>query len=393
MPSASSLQPSPPVLHCIGLISGTSMDAIDAALVAFTDSGAKPVSATSWPLEEPVQRQLRALGPDAPLREVAALDRRLGHMFAQAALAVLKRSGMRAAQVTAIGSHGQTVLHGTEDGEPCTVQIGDPNIIALQTGMVTVADFRRMDLAAGGEGAPLAPAFHAWQFGDTSLPQRSIVNIGGMANLTVLPGKGSGGDVVGFDTGPGNVLLDEWIRHCRDLPMDRDGAWAATGKAREPLLQQMLTDEYFSRPPPKSTGRERFNLSWLQKHLDNHNHKNGVAPQDIQATLLRLSVETIAGAVRRHAPSCSELLVCGGGMHNREFMQVLAAALPGLALYSTGQRGLEPDYVEAVAFAWLARRRILALPGNLPSVTGARRSVLLGGIYDPHSGGSGAGRA
>jgi len=391
MSGAPSLRPSPPVLHCIGLISGTSMDAIDAALVAFTDSGAEPVSATSWPLEETVKRQLRALGPDTPLREVAILDRRLGHMFAQAALAVLKRSGMRAAQVTAIGSHGQTVLHGTEDDEPCTVQIGDPNIIALQTGMVTVADFRRMDLAAGGEGAPLAPAFHAWQFGDTSLPQRSIVNIGGMANLTVLPGKGGGGDVVGFDTGPGNVLLDEWIGHCRGLPMDRGGAWAATGKAHESLLQEMLTDEYFSRPPPKSTGRERFNLSWLQTHLDKR--KNGAAPQDIQATLLRLSAETIAGAVRRYAPSCSELLVCGGGAHNRELMQALAAALPGLALCSTGQRGLEPDYVEAVAFAWLAQRRILALPGNLPSVTGARQSVLLGGIYDPHSGGSGAGRA
>jgi anhydro-N-acetylmuramic acid kinase len=366
-------------VYYIGLLSGTSMDAVDAALVSFEGDTCDVIHYLQHPMPADLRLSLRDAGPEMTLGVASGLDARLGELFAEAALAVANAAGIRPAQITAIGSHGQTILHCPETGSANSLQVGDPNRIAQRTGIVTVADFRRMDMAAGGQGAPLAPAFHAWRFRRPGLC-RAVVNIGGIANISVLPAQ-QDAPVIGFDSGPGNVLMDGWIHAETGKEMDRDGRWASTGLCQEGLLSLMLADPYLSAPPPKSTGREHFNMAWLRDCI----RKSGaqISPVDVQATIAELTCRTIADATRQHASDATEVLVCGGGVHNGFLMARLREHLVPRDVRSTAESGLDPDAVEAVTFAWLARCRLRGDPGNLPSVTGARQAALLGAIYEP----------
>ena len=360
-----------------GLISGTSMDGIDAALFRFGEHRCETIATLSVAYPDPLRNELLAAmsAPDTlHIDDIAQLDQQVGWRFRDAANTLFDAAGVAASDVRAIGSHGQTLRHRTEAEFPFSMQIGDPNVIAQGTGVTTVADFRRRDIAAGGEGAPLTPAFHAWLFSQAG-PTRCVLNLGGIANLTVLPA--SAGDAIGFDTGPANTLMDAWIRACRQLPYDEGGEWARSAPPDKALLRRLQADDYFMQKPPKSTGFERFNLDWLRDALA------GTALSDVQvqSTLMALTVSTIADAVRHHAADCSELLACGGGVHNDELMARLRSALDPLPVTPTTDHGLDPDFVEAAAFAWLAHRTLQNEPGNLPSVTGASHRVVLGGIY------------
>lgn len=366
----------------VGLLSGTSVDAIDAALFHVTSTGIRVEGTLAVPMPAGLRASLLHLAEcaDAPLDEVGLLDRRLGISFADAALQLLARTGTPPHAVRAIGSHGQTIRHRPpRDGDPgFSWQIGDPHTIAEKTGICTVADFRRRDIAAGGQGAPLAPGFHQWAFSSPSR-DRVVLNIGGMANISVLPA--AGGAVHGFDTGPGNALLDAWHQRHRREAFDRDGAWARLGQVDTPLLEQLLAHPYFSAPAPKSTGREEFNLAWI----DSFAATAALRPQDVQATLAALTVDSIASAISRAIPTGGEVLVCGGGVHNDWLMQQLRTRLSPRAVRDTGDLGIDPDWVEAALFAWLAYRTLNGLPGNLPDVTGAHHRVPLGCIH-PGSG-------
>lgn len=360
----------------IGLISGTSADGIDAVLMEFTP--APRITATHFsPYPDSVRERVlqisRGQHKSDPLDELGGLDVELGELFAAAALALLEESGTAASQVRAIGSHGQTVRHRPRARHPFTTQIADPNVIAARTGIAVAADFRRRDVALGGQGAPLLPAFHRVAFADAS-EERVLANIGGIANITLLPPVG---EVRGFDTGPGNVLMDLWSQEHLGAPYDKHGDFAAGGKLDEGLLAALLADGYFSAPPPKSTGPEHFKRSWLDAALAGKK----LAPRDVLATLSELTARSIADAVHKHARAAKKLYVCGGGAHNLHLMTRLAADLPGVAVASTEALGIHPDWVEAAGFAWLARETLEARPGNLPSVTGAGKSTVLGAIY------------
>ncbi len=363
----------------VGLISGTSMDGVDAVLVDLSGPPPRLLSALKQEIPAALRQELLALcqsGDDELLR-LSRLDTRLGELFADAALAVLEAAGVPSSRIHAIGSHGQTIRHYPDPGIRQSLQIADPNIIAEVTGIATVADFRRRDMAAGGQGAPLVPAFHAAVLHRPGV-ERVALNIGGLANVTVLP-AGRDRPVTGFDTGPGNTLLDAWIQEHLGTELDEDARWAATGQVQQPLLEGLLADPYFTQPPPKSTGREYFNLRWLRRNLgalEGH-----VPPEDIQATLAALTAETVTRAVDAYAPQTQEILVCGGGVHNPLLMQLLAMASPSRRVTTTLDFGLDPDWVEAVAFAWLAKRTLDGRPGNLPAVTGARHPVVLGAIH------------
>ncbi len=362
----------------LGLMSGTSMDAADAALVDFSADQPKLIATQHTPLTAELRTALLALCVPGPneIEHMAELDARLGELFADSALELLKKSGVKPVQVHAIGSHGQTVRHQPSGPYPFSLQIGNPALIAQRTGITTVADFRRADIAAGGQGAPLAPAFHNAVFRSAE-HDRAVVNIGGIANITILHADPSQ-DVRGFDTGPGNVLLDAWAERHLGKRMDEDGRFAASGKVHEGLLSTLLNDDYFSLAPPKSTGREHFNIAWLDAALKNHGN---ISAQDVQATLCELSAASIAEAILRYAPGTKEVLVCGGGAHNAHLMQRLRACLKPCSVESTEKHGINPDWVEAMAFAWLAKQTLEGKPGNLPAVTGAKRAVVLGGIY------------
>lgn len=363
----------------IGLISGTSMDGIDAALVHIAGAGRLSFEhGRTWPLPGPLQNELHALcqpGGNDELRRMMGLDRALGEAFATAVEAILQDTGVPARAITAVGSHGQTLRHYPEAGLHSTLQVGDPNIIAERTGITTVADFRRRDMAAGGEGAPLAPAFHQFFLGRGPV-RRAVLNLGGIANLTLLEAAGG---PMGFDCGPANTLMDRWTRRHLGKSLDRDGRWAATGRVIPECLELLLADPYLDRPPPKSTGREYFNLEWLETRLGEALHHHGAA--DIQATLTALTAESVARALKRWGQAVEEVLVCGGGVHNPVLMKALAGALAGRRVASMAEAGLDPDYVEAAAFAWLAHRTLAGEPGNAPAVTGARHPVVLGAIY------------
>lgn len=367
----------------LGLISGTSADGIDAALVRF-EPRARVVAAQTTPYPAAVRERILALATGdgtIELDDFGRLDVQIGECFAAAALALLDRADVAAAEVYAIGSHGQTLRHRPDGAHPFTLQIGDASVIAERTGVVTVADFRRADVAAGGQGAPLLPALHAAMFADPHLP-RAILNLGGIANLTLLPAFtpefATGSEVLGFDTGPANCLLDAWAARHLGTARDDNGAWAASGRVNQPLLERWLDDAYFAAPPPKSTGREVFNLAWLDARLP-----PDIAPTDIQATLLSLSARSIAVALRPHGPC--EVYACGGGVHNTALMDALRSELCAqsstLVFDTTAALGIDPDFVEAAGFAWLARARLRNQPGNLPSVTGARGARVLGAIY------------
>lgn len=360
----------------IGLMSGTSMDGIDAAVVRWR-AGDIPetLAAETFPIDEALRSRLRRLGPESPLSSVADCDAILAEAFAAAALAVSKSAGIAPASVDAIGSHGQTIWHAPDRDPPASIQIGDPNRIAERTGMTVVSDFRRRDLAAGGQGAPLAPLFHAALFPGTST--RAIVNIGGIANVSWI-GGGSERTVSGFDIGPGNTLLDACYRehHPGGAAFDRDGHWASTARADEALLQRLMGDPFFTRRPPKSTGPEHFNMAWLQQH-GAHRHAGAV----VQATLLELTARTIADALSHSPGPAQQILICGGGAANAALMRRLAEHCAPLPVQDTGAVGVDPDYVEAVGFAWLARQALAGARSSLPTVTGCRHPVPLGSIH------------
>lgn len=358
----------------LGLMSGTSVDGIDAALLE-TRPNLRIVAARTAALPACLRDQILKLAqPRAalPLNTLGSLDVALGKQFALAALALLEQASIAPGQVRAIGSHGQTICHAPHGPSPFTMQIGDPTVIAEVTGIPTVADFRRADVAAGGQGAPLLPAFHAAALADAS-KTRVVLNLGGIANLTILR---PGAAVTGFDSGPANCLLDAWAQRHLGRSRDDDGVWAATGHVDAQLLARWLDDPYFHAAPPKSTGREYFNLDWAALHVAT---AQGAA--NAQATLLALTVRSVSDALQRHAPDAAELLVCGGGIHNSALIQALRDAVAPLPLYSTARFGLDPDHVEAAGFAWLACQRLLGKPGNLPSVTGAAGPRQLGAIY------------
>jgi anhydro-N-acetylmuramic acid kinase len=374
----------PPSGLYLGLISGTSADGIDAALVRF-QAGAEPtrcelVLGRTYAWNEALRERLVALGQGGDARsleELGTLDIQVAEAFADAARALIDEAGVSAGDVQALGSHGQTVRHrpagARYDGQhPFTWQIGDGAVIAERSGIATVADFRRRDVAAGGHGAPLMPAFHAALLHSPD-EDRAALNLGGIANFTLLPARG---EVRGFDTGPANCLMDAWALRHLGQAFDADGAFAAQGQIDTALLARLLDEPWFAQPPPKSTGREQFQLAWVQSRLS-----GGEQPQDVQASLLELSAITIADALRAHQPATKRVLVCGGGVRNRALLDRLAAQLPGVVVESTTAFGLDPDFVEAMGFAWLARQTVAGLPGNLPSVTGARGLRVLGTVH------------
>ena len=364
----------------IGLMSGTSADGIDAALVRFgggesTPLRAEVLAAVTLPWNPDVRARLVWLGQGGSLDsldELGTLDAQVGEAFAEAALAVLAEAGIDAREVAAIGSHGQTVRHRPYLKHPFSLQIGDAGRIVERSGITTVADFRRRDIAAGGHGAPLLPALHHALLHDPG-EDRAVLNLGGIANLTLLP---RAGNVRGFDTGPANALMDLWCHEHTGRPYDEGGAWGATGEVDADLLGRLLDDAWFAAPPPKSSGREHFQRAWLAPRL-----RGDESAVDVQATLRELTARTIADALCATQPQTQRLLVCGGGVRNPMLLDALREAMPGITIASTVEHGLDPDHVEAMGFAWLARQTLLGLPGNRASVTGAAGPRVLGAIY------------
>ncbi len=352
------------------------MDAIDAALVNIDDD-VEVIAYEQFPIEPDLQTTLRAVNSDISISDASELDYKLGEMFANAVHQILKSSHVSEGEVVAIGNHGQTILHLPNSKYPRTIQLGDPNIIALRTGITTVSDFRRADMAAGGQGAPLAPIFHNWKFRSVDV-ERIVLNLGGMANITVLPADPDA-NITGFDSGPGNALLDAWIQKHKASEYDDDGEWALSGTANHQLLERFLADDYFILAPPKSTGKDDFNLDWVEKNLTDI--ETEITPQDVQASLLKLTITSIANAIENFAPSTTEVLVCGGGIHNKALLNGLKEQNHNRTITTTEDYGIHPDAVEAVTFAWLAHLRLTGEPGNILSVTGANKAVLLGGIY------------
>ena len=355
----------------IGIMSGTSVDAIDAAAVSFPDGQVKIHAVQSNPIDGTLRQRITNImqGVHDDLDSVAALDRDLGHAFSECATALMAKLDT---PPLAIGCHGQTVRHRPE--QRFTVQLGAGAIIATHTGIPTITDFRSSDIALGGQGAPLVPAFHKYIFGSDK-EDRVIVNIGGIANITLLP-KTAG--VSGFDTGPGNSLMDSWYRKHHQGPWDTGGAWSRTGAADEALLTRLSSDAFFEQRPPKSTGLEYFNSAWLSKWLSGNER-----PADVQATLRELTTTSIQDAVTKALPAAKTLYLCGGGAQNGALKASIQSRLPDVKVESTAALSIDPMWVEACAFAWLARQRWERKPGSLPSVTGASRTAVLGSLYLP----------
>ncbi|MGC9404055.1 anhydro-N-acetylmuramic acid kinase [Vibrio genomosp. F10] len=360
----------------IGVMSGTSMDGVDTALVQIDGENVHMIAHDEYPMPSDIKSRLLniATGQRTNLIEIGELDHQLGRLFADAVNALLDKSGYQADHIAAIGNHGQTVFHQPTSDFPFTMQLGDANIIAAQCGIDTVADFRRKDMALGGQGAPLVPAFHQAIFSATH-SSVVVLNIGGISNISVLrPNQ----KVIGYDTGPGNMLMDAWCQKHRNRPYDKDAEFAYQGNVEPSLLSELLAESYLQKPPPKSTGRELFNLDWLTKHLADHY----VPAEDVQRTLCEYTALTICEQVRLYKVGLSpELLVCGGGAQNPLLMMRLAELLPDWQVASTSEKGVDGDFMEAIAFAWLAQRRLHGLSSNLPEVTGASKLASLGVIY------------
>ncbi|HBW0087854.1 TPA: anhydro-N-acetylmuramic acid kinase [Klebsiella aerogenes] len=359
----------------IGVMSGTSLDGVDVVLAAINENIVAQQASLSYPISVNLKEDILAIcqGQQLTLSQLGRLDTRLGRLFSDAVLALMRQQNLQPEDIVAIGCHGQTVWHEPTGDAPHTMQIGDNNQIAAHTGVTVVGDFRRRDMALGGQGAPLVPAFHQALLAHP-VERRMVLNIGGIANLSLLvPGQ----PVRGYDTGPGNMLMDAWIWRQCGKPYDKDAQWASEGKVLLPLLQDMLSDPWFALPAPKSTGREYFNYGWLEKHLARYANLRG---QDVQATLTELTAVTISEQVLLSG-GCERLLVCGGGARNPLLMARLAALLPGTEVTTTDDAGISGDDMEALAFAWLAWRTLAGLPGNLPSVTGASEATILGAIY------------
>lgn len=354
-------------------MSGTSLDGVDAVLAEFSPGQAPRLLKTHYlPYSDALRAKLLALhAPQADEIDLAArAANELAELYA-CAVDALCADQVRES-IRAVGCHGQTLRHQPARGY--TLQIGNAALLAERTGLTVVADFRSRDIAAGGQGAPLVPAFHAHVLGDASR-HRIIANLGGIANVTDLP---PGGPVRGWDTGPGNMLMDAWIQRHRQQRYDRDGAWAASGTVNPELLGRLLAHPYLASPPPKSAGREQFNLDWLGNLLA---QQPAIAPQDVQASLLEFTAASLAHAIKNECRHAQEIYVCGGGAHNSQLMTRLAELLPGTRVATTAVLGIDPDWVEAMAFAWLARQTLHRQPGNLPAVTGARGPRILGAIY------------
>jgi anhydro-N-acetylmuramic acid kinase len=364
--------------YFIGLMSGTSADAVDAVIVDFHGNKPHLVGTHSAPIALPLRQKIHALSTPShdEINQLGALDQELAEIFATAINQLLSNCKLTPKEITAIGSHGQTIRH-CPNGipHPFTLQIGDANVIAQRTGITTVADFRRRDMAAGGQGAPLVPAFHKALFYSADV-DRVIVNIGGMANITWLP---KSNEVTGFDTGPGNVLMDAWALKHINKPFDEDGRWAASGKVNKTLLAQLLAHPFFKQPPPKSTGREVFNLDWLDTQLTGS--QTTLSSADVQATLLLLTATSITDCIKQLTKEPAEILVCGGGAYNNHLMKEIAKLTPECKVFSTEPFGVVPAWVEAMAFAWLAKQTVNRKSGNLRAVTGAKEEVILGGVY------------
>lgn len=365
----------------IGLMSGTSLDGIDAVLARCGEGARLDVLAHAWQAFTPGLRAdllgLNARGQADELHTAALAANGLARAYADTVSRLLADAGVSAQSVRALGAHGQTVRHrpGEFDGTGYTLQLLNGALLAELTGIDVVCDFRSRDVAAGGQGAPLVPAFHAAAFAWPGHDQ-AVLNIGGIANLTLL---GADGQVTGFDCGPGNALMDGWCQRHLGQPLDTDGAWAASGQPDDELLASLLAEPFFHRAPPKSTGRDLFHAQWLDAQLGRLGRP--LAPQDVQATLAALTARTAADALCRHLPGAERLMVCGGGSLNGHLMARLAEALPGVAVTSTAASGLPPMQVEAAAFAWLAWAMLARRPGNLPAVTGARGRRVLGALY------------
>lgn len=361
----------------VGLMSGTSADGIDAALVQFpATGGCRFIHGYTHAWAAATRTALIELGQGADigsLDTLGQLDAQVAIAFAEAANKLLKQTGVAHSAVSAIGSHGQTIRHRPLADPAFTWQIGDGNRIAELTGITTVADFRRRDVAAGGHGAPLMPAFHLAMLGNAD-EDRAILNLGGIANLSLIRRDGH---ILGFDTGPANALLDSWCQRHRGQPYDADGAFAASGQVDQSLLERLRRERWFALPPPKSTGREQFHLAWVESQLKGE----PLSTADIQATLLELSVATVADALLAHLPQVKRVLVCGGGVRNPQLLRRLGAWLPGIVIESSAAHGLDPDYMEAMGFAWLARETLAGRPANLPSVSGAKGPRILGAIH------------
>lgn len=360
----------------IGVMSGTSLDGVDAVLADFSN-GVRIFGHSNLPFDAPLRQtflQLNRSGPDE-LHRAALAGNALAQLYAQVVRQLLSQTGVAASDVAAIGAHGQTVRHQPRqhDGIGYTLQINQPSLLAELTAIRVVADFRSRDIAAGGQGAPLVPAFHQHLFAETGRTV-AVLNIGGISNLSVLaPDR-----VSGFDCGPGNVLLDLWCQQHTGLAFDKNGAWAASGHCHSGLLDQLLSEPFLHQRPPKSTGRDLFHADWLSTQLQ---YFQGVSAVDVQATLTAFTAQVCVNDIQRHAPDATRLLVCGGGAYNGHLMRLLQQGLPQLAVSSTEAVGLPPSQVEAAAFAWLAQQTCLNLPGNLPAVTGALGPRVLGGIY------------
>ncbi|WP_102504849.1 anhydro-N-acetylmuramic acid kinase [Salinivibrio kushneri] len=369
--------PQPAADIYIGVMSGTSLDSIDVVAVRFTHAGyVESIARHSDPLPQDIKTTVITLSRGHPMsvKALGELDRRLGECYANAINTLLEQAALRPKHVAAVGCHGQTVYHQPSGDYPFTMQLGDANVIAARTGITTVADFRRKDMAYGGQGAPLVPAFHNDYFADNE-QATAVVNIGGIANVSMIcPDR----PLYGFDTGPGNMLMDAWTQRHRHQAYDKDGEWAATSCAYQPLLNRLLSDAYFSRPAPKSTGREYFNLDWLDRQL----LAFSLSPDQVQATLLALTAESIALAIR--PLERGRVFVCGGGAHNQALMHALQQALPQWSIAQTDDAGISCDDMEAIAFAWLARQTLNHQPGNVPAVTGATQACCLGAIYLPY---------
>jgi len=355
------------------------MDGIDAALVEFDNNKIKLLVTHCHEIPTELKNKLKQLCQDDKTASIDLLgetDTETGIVFSEAVKALLKRSNTKAEHVIAIGSHGQTIRHQPNIKNNFSLQIGDANRISYNTGITTVADFRRKDMAAGGEGAPLAPAFHQQVFHSTN-ENRAVLNIGGIANITYLTSR-QNNNCSGFDTGPGNTLMDAWIQKHKNTAYDKNGAWAASAKPDKNFLAQLMTDSFISSKPPKSTGREHYHLNWLEKQLSNFKH---LSTAQVQASLCQFTCNSIVAAIKNNPVDISTLIICGGGVHNKHLIQLLSSELKNIDVISSENFGVSPDWVEAMAFAWLARQTMNNLPGNIPDVTGANKAVVLGAIY------------
>ncbi len=363
----------------IGLMSGTSLDAIDVAIVEFETHYPKLIASHTQTLPSELRDTLLSLNRSraGEIKRMAIADVQWAEHAAKAVNHLLSESKIPASDISAIGSHGQTIRHAPDNDTPYTLQIGDPNTLAELTGITTVADFRRRDLAAGGQGAPLMPSFHNAML-RVNDETRVVLNIGGMANITTLPADPDE-PVIGFDTGPGNVMMDAYIQTHSRKAYDEGGQWAASGKVHAELLKRLLRDKFFKLSPPKSTGRELFNLRWLERRLKRLDKR--VIKKNVQATLCELSAVSISEAIQQYAGEATSIIVCGGGVHNTALMFRLQCLLEHQQVRSSEDYGIDPDAMEAIGFAWLAQQTLAIKPGNLPSVTGATHPVVLGGIY------------